>query len=33
VTAELRLRELLDRLVAADVRFVIVGGLAVNAGR
>jgi Nucleotidyl transferase of unknown function (DUF2204) len=31
VTAELRLRELLDRLVAADVRFVIVGGLAVNA--
>jgi predicted nucleotidyltransferase len=31
VTAELRLRELLDRLAAADVRFVIVGGLAVNA--
>jgi hypothetical protein len=31
VTAELRLRELLDRLVAADVRFVIIGGLAVNA--
>lgn len=28
---ELRLRELLDRLAAADVRFVIVGGLAVNA--
>ena len=31
MTAELRLRELLDRLVAADVRFVIIGGLAVNA--
>ena len=31
MTTELRLRELLDRLVAADVRFVIVGGLAVNA--
>lgn len=31
MTAELRLRELLDRLVAAEVRFVIVGGLAVNA--
>jgi predicted nucleotidyltransferase len=31
VTAELRLRELLDRLTAAEVRFVIVGGLAVNA--
>lgn len=31
MTAELRLRELLDRLVSADVRFVIVGGLAVNA--
>jgi predicted nucleotidyltransferase len=31
VTAALRLRELLDRLAAADVRFVIVGGLAVNA--
>jgi predicted nucleotidyltransferase len=31
VTTELRLRELLDRLAAAEVRFVIVGGLAVNA--
>jgi predicted nucleotidyltransferase len=31
VTAELRLRELLDRLVTAEVRFVIIGGLAVNA--
>jgi hypothetical protein len=31
VTTELRLRELLDRLVAAKVRFVIIGGLAVNA--
>jgi predicted nucleotidyltransferase len=31
VTAELRLRQLLDRLAAADVRFVIIGGLAVNA--
>lgn len=31
MTAELRLRELLDRLVTADVRFVIIGGLAVNA--
>jgi predicted nucleotidyltransferase len=31
VTAELRLRELLDRLATAEVRFVIVGGLAVNA--
>ena len=31
MTSELRLRELLDRLVAAEVRFVIVGGLAVNA--
>jgi predicted nucleotidyltransferase len=31
VTAELRLRELLKRLVVADVRFVLVGGLAVNA--
>jgi predicted nucleotidyltransferase len=31
VNAELRLRELLDRLTAAEVRFVIVGGLAVNA--
>lgn len=29
--ARLRLRELLERLVAADVRFVLVGGLAVNA--
>ena len=27
----LRLRELLERLAAADVRFVLVGGLAVNA--
>ena len=27
----LRLRELLERLVGADVRFVLVGGLAVNA--
>ena len=31
MTPELHLRELLDRLVAAEVRFVIVGGLAVNA--
>jgi predicted nucleotidyltransferase len=31
VTPELRLRELLDRLAAAEVSFVIVGGLAVNA--
>jgi hypothetical protein len=31
VTTELRLRELLDRLTAGNVRFVIVGGLAVNA--
>jgi predicted nucleotidyltransferase len=31
VIAGLRLRELLDRLTAAEVRFVIVGGLAVNA--
>jgi hypothetical protein len=31
VTTELRLRELIDRLAAAEVRFVIVGGLAVNA--
>ncbi len=31
MTAELRLRELLERLAAADVRFVLVGGLAVNA--
>ena len=31
MTAELRLRELLERLTAAEVRFVIVGGLAVNA--
>jgi predicted nucleotidyltransferase len=31
VTTELRLRELIDRLVEADVRFVIVGGLAVSA--
>lgn len=29
--APLRLRELLERLVAAEVRFVLVGGLAVNA--
>lgn len=31
MSAELRLRELLDRLAVADVRFVVVGGLAVNA--
>ncbi|HEX2070454.1 MAG TPA: nucleotidyltransferase [Thermoleophilaceae bacterium] len=31
MSAELRLRELLERLVAAEVRFVLVGGLAVNA--
>jgi hypothetical protein len=31
VTGGLRLRELLDRLAASEVRFVIVGGLAVNA--
>lgn len=31
MTAPLRLRELLERLIAADVRFVLVGGLAVNA--
>ena len=31
MSAELRLRELLERLAAAEVRFVIVGGLAVNA--
>jgi predicted nucleotidyltransferase len=31
VSEELRLRELLEQLVAADVRFVLVGGLAVNA--
>ena len=31
MTAELRLRELLDRVVAAEVRFVVVDGLAVNA--
>lgn len=31
MTTELRLRELLDRLAAAEVRFVLVGGLAVNA--
>jgi hypothetical protein len=31
VSSELRLRELIDRLVEAEVRFVIVGGLAVNA--
>lgn len=30
-TAPLRLRQLLERLVEADVRFVLVGGLAVNA--
>jgi predicted nucleotidyltransferase len=29
--APLRLRDLLDRLTAAEVRFVLVGGLAVNA--
>lgn len=27
----LRLRELLERLASADIRFVVVGGLAVNA--
>jgi len=31
VTPILRLRELLERLAAADVEFVLVGGLAVNA--
>lgn len=31
MTPALRLRELLDRLATAEVRFVIVGGLAVNA--
>ena len=31
MTGPPRLRELLDLLVAADVRFVVVGGLAVNA--
>jgi hypothetical protein len=31
VSEELRLRELLEQLVAAEVRFVLVGGLAVNA--
>ena len=31
MSGELRLRELLERLVAAEVRFVLVGGLAVNA--
>jgi predicted nucleotidyltransferase len=31
VSETLRLRELLERLVAADVRFILVGGLAVNA--
>jgi len=31
VSEAIRLRELLERLVAADVRFVLVGGLAVNA--
>ena len=31
MTPELRLRELLERLTAAEVRFVLVGGLAVNA--
>lgn len=30
-TSPLRLRELLERLVGAEVRFVLVGGLAVNA--
>ncbi|HMI81670.1 MAG TPA: hypothetical protein VK480_07770, partial [Solirubrobacterales bacterium] len=30
-TTPLRLRELLERLTAAEVRFVLVGGLAVNA--
>lgn len=31
MTGRLALRELLERLVAADVRFVLIGGLAVNA--
>lgn len=31
MTEQLRLRELLERLVGAEVRFVLVGGLAVNA--
>jgi len=31
VTGELRLRELLERLAQAEVRFLLVGGLAVNA--
>ena len=31
MSGPLRLRELLERLVATDVRFVLVGGLAVNA--
>jgi predicted nucleotidyltransferase len=31
VTADLRLRDLLERLVAANIRFVLIGGLAVNA--
>jgi predicted nucleotidyltransferase len=31
VSAALRLRELLERLVAREIRFVVVGGLAVNA--
>lgn len=30
-TSPLRLRELLERLIGAEVRFVLVGGLAVNA--
>lgn len=31
MSAGLRLRELLERLVAREIRFVLVGGLAVNA--
>ncbi|HET8954887.1 MAG TPA: nucleotidyltransferase [Solirubrobacterales bacterium] len=31
MSSDLRLRELLERLVAAEIRFVLVGGLAVNA--
>lgn len=31
MSGDLRLRELLERLVAAEIRFVLVGGLAVNA--
>lgn len=31
MTGEVRLRKLLEELIAADVKFVVVGGLAVNA--